>query len=333
MTTKTFSGAENVAITIIKNTNNIVNHTYVSPIGKNIKKRLDEENINYYGIKKFDIKGVIDAYKVLKPDIIHAHDFTATFYACFLKIINRKLKIISHIHQDPIWIHKKSFKNCLFFFIFNFIDYFILVNANIKEKSIFSDCKKCVLIPNIVDVADVVEKANEFSCESFDYIYIGRLEPVKDPLLLINILYKYKKYNQDYRCAFIGDGSLFNECQKKLDDLKLNENIQLCGFVENPYPYLNSSKVLLISSKTEGLPIVLNEAICLGKPIITTDIPTFKNLNEEFILMSKDEDEYISNLQLLNDDDIYNRLVNDCTLYASINFDIKKYCEKIINLY
>ena len=46
------------------------------------------------------------------------------------------------------------------------------------------------------------------------------------------------------------------------------------NFKKNPYPYIKLSDALILSSKYEGLPNVLLEALTLGKPIISSDCPT-----------------------------------------------------------
>tara|TARA_B000000557_G_C20610446_1_gene373616 strand:- start:257 stop:706 length:450 start_codon:yes stop_codon:yes gene_type:complete len=55
---------------------------------------------------------------------------------------------------------------------------------------------------------------------------------------------------------------------------KLEKIVKLIGFKKNPYPYLKKSEVFILTSKYEGLPNVLLEALTLKKFIISTDCPT-----------------------------------------------------------
>ena len=75
-----YSGAENVVISILKHTNNSVNNIYVSKKG-DIEKRLQKEGVNYYLLDDVGFSSVKKAVKEIKPDIIHAHDFTASIIA------------------------------------------------------------------------------------------------------------------------------------------------------------------------------------------------------------------------------------------------------------
>tara|TARA_B100000073_G_scaffold218033_1_gene181394 strand:- start:295 stop:690 length:396 start_codon:yes stop_codon:yes gene_type:complete len=55
---------------------------------------------------------------------------------------------------------------------------------------------------------------------------------------------------------------------------KLNKKIKLVDFVENPYPFIRETEILILSSKYEGLPNVLLEAQLLKKFIISSNCPT-----------------------------------------------------------
>ncbi len=55
---------------------------------------------------------------------------------------------------------------------------------------------------------------------------------------------------------------------------KLEEWIELPGIVENPYPLLKAADCFILSSRYEGYPNVLIEALACGTPVLATDCPT-----------------------------------------------------------
>jgi glycosyltransferase involved in cell wall biosynthesis len=57
-------------------------------------------------------------------------------------------------------------------------------------------------------------------------------------------------------------------------DLDLEEDVMLPGFVSNPFAYMARSAVFVLSSKWEGLPGVLIQALACGCPVISTDCPS-----------------------------------------------------------
>lgn len=76
LNTGKYSGAENVVMTIINLMKDRVDATYVSLDGT-IKEYLEELDIDFYPIEKLACKEIKKAIKDIKPDIIHAHDYTA----------------------------------------------------------------------------------------------------------------------------------------------------------------------------------------------------------------------------------------------------------------
>ena len=55
-----------------------------------------------------------------------------------------------------------------------------------------------------------------------------------------------------------------------IQELKLSDSVLLTGYDSNPYRYMKHSAFLVCSSYTEGLPVVFQEALTLGKPIVST---------------------------------------------------------------
>lgn len=328
-----FSGAENVAIFIIKSLKDQYKLFYSSKNGS-IKEKLLEEDIDSYLIDNFRIREIKRILYKVKPNIVHAHDFKATVMMSLLKFIGFKFTLISHIHQDPKWIHKYGIKRIILKIFSINVDSFILVNKNINNKSFFENLKNKVILSNIVNVKEITKKSNEYNVEKADFIFIGRLIDVKNPLFLLEILKKYKEVNPQFKCYILGDGPLYNDCLEFIKNYNLTSNINLMGFVNNPYPYLLNSKILLMTSRTEGLPMVVNEAISLGKPIISTNIDGLKVFEEtSFVFLCNNISEYINRIIELENNRIYDNVSNNAFKYAEINFDSNKYCEAIKKVY
>jgi glycosyltransferase involved in cell wall biosynthesis len=65
--------------------------------------------------------------------------------------------------------------------------------------------------------------------------------------------------------------------QGRLEDLirelQIEGDVELVGFASNPYQYMSRAAVFVLSSKWEGLPTVLIEAMACGSPVVSTDCP------------------------------------------------------------
>ena len=103
---------------------------------------------------------------------------------------------------------------------------------------------------------------------------VGRLEETqKDFTALLNaysLIYK----NIDEKLYILGDGRHREQLEKYANSLGLDENVVFLGFKINPYVWIKNASLFVHSSKFEGLPTVLIEAMILKKPIVATDCPT-----------------------------------------------------------
>ena len=71
----------------------------------------------------------------------------------------------------------------------------------------------------------------------------------------------------------LGEGRLRPELQQLSKQLGIDNDLELPGFVQNPYQYMARSSAFVLSSLYEGLPGVLIQALACGCPVISTDCP------------------------------------------------------------
>ena len=76
------------------------------------------------------------------------------------------------------------------------------------------------------------------------------------------------------KLIILGDGEDKEEVEELIKELDVEEWVSMPGFVENPYSYMKRSDVFVLSSRWEGLPSVLIEAMALGVPVVSTDCPS-----------------------------------------------------------
>jgi glycosyltransferase involved in cell wall biosynthesis len=101
----------------------------------------------------------------------------------------------------------------------------------------------------------------------------GRLAPWKgfmDLIEAISILVSLRPV----RLVLLGDGPLRQELQQRIGALGLTDTVELVGYVDNPLKYFAKSEVFVLSSRVEGMPNVLVEAMMCGCTPVATDCPT-----------------------------------------------------------
>ena len=101
---------------------------------------------------------------------------------------------------------------------------------------------------------------------------LGRLDPVKGYNYLIRVVKLLAQEIPDILLLIMGSGTERSNLEAQIKELKLEDNVKLMGFVENPYKYIKYSRLYVMSSVAEGFPTVLMEAMVCGTPIISTDM-------------------------------------------------------------
>jgi len=77
----------------------------------------------------------------------------------------------------------------------------------------------------------------------------------------------------DARLVLLGKGPKQKQIEQVINELGLSESVWLPGFVDNPYAYMANADVFVLSSRWEGCPNVLIEALACGAPVVSTDCP------------------------------------------------------------
>ncbi len=102
---------------------------------------------------------------------------------------------------------------------------------------------------------------------------IGRLTAQKAFDVLLKAFAEARK-ERELHLVILGEGEDRAALEAQAQELGLSEEVRIPGFVSNPYPYIAGAAAFVLSSRWEGLPTVLVEALALGTPIISTDCPS-----------------------------------------------------------
>ena len=102
---------------------------------------------------------------------------------------------------------------------------------------------------------------------------VGRLEPQKDYPTLLEAFARVRK-NNDARLVILGEGSLRAELEERIHHLELQDVVDMPGFQPNPFGWMGACSVYVLSSRYEGFPTSLLQAMACGAKIVSTDCPT-----------------------------------------------------------
>jgi len=101
----------------------------------------------------------------------------------------------------------------------------------------------------------------------------GRLHAQKDYPTLVQAFAAVRQKRMA-RLMILGEGEARGMLEKMIAQLGISEDVQLRGFVDNPFPYMREASAFVLSSRWEGLPGVLIQAMACGAPVVSTDCPS-----------------------------------------------------------
>jgi glycosyltransferase involved in cell wall biosynthesis len=105
------------------------------------------------------------------------------------------------------------------------------------------------------------------------FLAVGRLSYQKDFANLIQA-FALVRQQKVARLIVLGEGETRSELEAQIAALEIDADVSLPGFVQNPYAYMANATALVLSSRWEGLPTVLIEAMACGCAVVATDCPS-----------------------------------------------------------
>ena len=203
---------------------------------------------------------------VLKPDVIFLPGNFHALLANALRAADPRPRIALKISNPPL-PHALPFAGALCRHVTRAVDGFAAMNSGLAGEL-------AALLPgrNIVTLHDPAyvrsRAAGPRRERQHGILWIGRLEPQKDPLLALKTL---QALGASAHLTMLGDGSLRAEIERQIAALKLEGRVSLMGHVSEIESHLAAADALLITSRYEGGPAVAVEALAMGVPVVGTD--------------------------------------------------------------
>lgn len=136
-----------------------------------------------------------------------------------------------------------------------------IYNPTISEELILGDSP----IPSLLDSQENNSKT---------ILSAGRHVEQKDFQTLIHSFAKLSSDYDNMQLVILGEGKLTTEYKHLSNELGIQEKVIFPGFVDDPFQYMRHADVFALSSRWEGLSLVLIEAMACGTPVISTDCPS-----------------------------------------------------------
>ncbi|MGB7400047.1 glycosyltransferase family 4 protein [Castellaniella sp.] len=141
-------------------------------------------------------------------------------------------------------------------------------------KQVAPRVRRIQVIPNPLPQGLPPARQTEPAGPRFRLVALGRFNPVKQFDRLIAVFATLAPQFPDWDLCIWGDGAQRQACQAQVDDLGLSGRVQLPGFSTTPWQDLLTAHVFVLSSRVEGFPNALLEAMALGLPCVALDCPS-----------------------------------------------------------
>lgn len=132
------------------------------------------------------------------------------------------------------------------------------------------------IIYNFVDISSIQSHSLDFIVEKpqdrFLFVNSGRLVSQKKQIRLIEVADILRREDYEFEIWILGDGPLQKFLLDKINEYDIADYVKLLGSKSNPYPYVKAADAFVLSSSQEGFPIVVCEALALGKPVVATKV-------------------------------------------------------------
>ncbi|MFK4391701.1 glycosyl transferase [Bacillus sp. AFS026049] len=255
------------------------------------------------------------------------------------------IKFVSQSSRQKIgWIHTdlSKFNYCKSYFrnkeeeinTYSEIDKTIFVSDLSREgyKEYFNNInneKNLHVIRNALNIDRVIELSREGIDLDFKYICsVGRLSYEKGYDRLIKIYYELRNEKKitDIKLVLIGSGKLEIELKELAKSMNLEDHVIFIPFNTNPYKYIKKSEFFVSSSRVEGYPTVVLEALILDTPVLATDTGASVILNNgEFGLVVQNNSDELKKgiLEVINNKAHYaNKTTNGREMVYKINHNV-----------
>jgi len=278
---------KNIAKNLAKTGNDI--HVITS-FDKGMQKQSQEDGffihriyypkIKFFGVIFFWLKCLF-LLKKINPDVVHSQTIQMGL-PCFLAKKLFGIPYIVYCHGSDVYCNWK-FKKVISKLVLENAEAAVVVTDSMKNKikEFGFNIKNIFTIPNGVELSefenlsktDVRKKLKIDDSENI-ILFVGTLKTVKGIKYLIEAVKIVKEKGLKIKLLLVGDGEEKEELKKISEKLNLKENIIFVGRIDNKEipEYMIASDIFVLPSLSEGLPVVILEAMASGIPIIATKV-------------------------------------------------------------
>lgn len=232
------------------------------------------------------------SYQIMRdynPDIVHlVLDNAYALYGRIPALLQGRRVVVgvrAQLNDAPPWY------NTIRRLLLNRFVKLILPNSEAAREALLAQgvaARKIVVIPNGIDIEWLRAQANEGTSplpqewrDRFVIGAVGKLNAIKAPDIFVEAAAIAYQQRPDMRFVFLGEGPLHDEIQTRIRELSLESVILLPGHRHDVPRWLTAFHLFAMTSRKEGMPNAIMEAMVLGLPVVATDAGGCRELVRE----------------------------------------------------
>lgn len=217
-------------------------------------------------------------------ELIHTHGYKADILFGFLPRMLRRLPVVATVHgwTERQGLNRMRFYAALHGLSLRFVDRVVLVNGAMRSHPRLRGCRqeRLAVVANGLSLTDEGEGRSQpadpavlqFCSGGYTLGAIGRLSIEKGFTILLDAFASLAAQDPRLRLLILGEGPQRPVLEAKISQLGLEQRVLLPGYREGAARYLPSLGAFVLPSLSEGLPMVLLEALHAGVPVVATRV-------------------------------------------------------------
>ena len=292
---------------------------------------------------KYDLRSIFKLISLIKRgkyNIVHVHLFPANFFISFASLfLPKNIKFIFSEHN--IYNRRRSFKLFKILDTFIYSRYYKIICVSKQVQGALIEWlpnlkRKSVVISNAVPVPDL---SNWSPVKKYDVLFVGRLTKAKGVDILLKAIKILKeKYQKEIKAAIVGEGYSEEELKELVIELGIEKEVEFLGVRRDIEKFMKSTKLFVLPSRWEGLPLTILEAMSSRASIIATKVggmPEVIENGKEGILISPNDPEALAMAitELLKDGELRAKLGINAYKKVKEKYSIEVYTKNILGFY
>ena len=243
------------------------------------------------------------------PDVVHSHMIKANLFARLLRPISQIPKLICTAHS----IHEGS---ALMMKLYRLTDHFCNLTTHVSKEAVDHFIKsgavpseKITFMANGINISkfdltrpnrEKLRQTLDKNSDIFLWLHVGRMVPEKSQESLIQAFSLVKLKAPHTQLWIAGDGPMCKQHTRLISALNLKNSITLLGKRTDVPALMQAADGFVLSSRIEGSPLVLGEAMASGLPTVSTRVSgAAQLLSLDDILVPVDDSQKLAEAMLL----------------------------------